>query len=218
MALGAFILFLLAAVMKGMRGDSELLQDFCVADTKSSVFTNGLPCLDPAKVTAQHFVTSVLRTPGNTSGTPTAATFIGVNPQNLPGLNTLGITLARIDIAPGGITGPHIHPRGTEISYVLKGKILAGFVEPRANKLFSQTLEAGDVFVVPKGALHYAANVGDTDAVAINALSSQNPGFLYLPFATFASTPGIPKDILAKSFAITEAQVEQIKKTLGGGS
>lgn len=51
-----------------------------------------------AKFTAQHFVASVLRTPRNTSSTPTTTTFIGVNPQNLSGLNSLGIMLDRTEI------------------------------------------------------------------------------------------------------------------------
>ncbi|GLT55214.1 hypothetical protein SLA2020_283570 [Shorea laevis] len=39
------------------------------------------------------------------------------------GLNTLGISLARIDFAPYGLNPPHIHPRATEILVVLEGTL-----------------------------------------------------------------------------------------------
>jgi hypothetical protein len=35
--------------------DPNPLQDFCVADTASSVFVNGLVCKDPARVSAGDF-------------------------------------------------------------------------------------------------------------------------------------------------------------------
>jgi quercetin dioxygenase-like cupin family protein len=38
-----------------------------------------------------------------------------INAMKLPGLNTLGISMARIDYAPRGQNPPHTHPRATEI-------------------------------------------------------------------------------------------------------
>nr|DAD47380.1 TPA_asm: hypothetical protein HUJ06_017317 [Nelumbo nucifera] len=35
--------------------------------------------------------------------------------MQLPGLNTLGISLVRIDYAPYGLNPPHTHPRATEV-------------------------------------------------------------------------------------------------------
>ncbi|WZZ19648.1 hypothetical protein YC2023_112737 [Brassica napus] len=34
--------------------------------------------------------------------------------EKIPGLNTLSVSLARIDYAPGGLNPPHTHPRTTE--------------------------------------------------------------------------------------------------------
>jgi quercetin dioxygenase-like cupin family protein len=178
--------------------------------------TNKWACLNPNQVSSEHFFSSALRRTANTSAGPTGVNFIGVNPRNLPGLNTLGLTMARIDMDVGGIAAPHIHPRATELSYVVEGQILAAFVDSTTHKLFSQKLEPGDVFVVPKGTVHFAQNIGQTKAVAINALNSQNPGFLYIPAATFASNPSIPKEVLAKSFALSLQEVERIRKILGG--
>lgn len=51
-----------------------------------------------------------------------------VNVTQFPGLNTLGISLARIDYAPLGVNTPHIHPRATELLTVLEGTLYLGFV------------------------------------------------------------------------------------------
>ena len=210
-----FLVVLLVAT-KRISGDPDPLQDFCVADAKSSVFMNGLPCLNPNEASPNHFMTSALRTPGNTSANPMGASIVAANTQNMPGLNTLGILMARIDMAVEGVVPPHIHPRASEILYLMEGKLSVGFVDSNTNKLFSHTLEAGDVFVFPRGTLHFAQNIGEKPAITINALNSQNPGILNVPSATFASSPAMPQEVLAKSFAISSQEVKQIIKLLRG--
>ncbi|CAL9219526.1 unnamed protein product [Arabidopsis halleri] len=68
-------------------------------------------------------------------------------------LNTLGVSLTRLDFARGGQNPPHIHPRASEILMVTKGKLLVGFVSSNQdnNRLFSKVLKRGDVFVFPIG-------------------------------------------------------------------
>jgi len=116
------ILFLLALlmVMKGIIKDLERLEDFCIANTKSYVFTNKFPYHDPTKINSQHFLTSFIRMPVNTSSSPMGASFIRFNPQNLSGLNTVEIMLVHINMAMRGVVGPNIHPRGSEILQVSK--------------------------------------------------------------------------------------------------
>ncbi|CAK9158602.1 unnamed protein product [Ilex paraguariensis] len=46
-----------------------------------------------------------------------------VNVAQIPGLNTLGISLARIDYAAWGVLPPHMHPCATEILTVLEGTL-----------------------------------------------------------------------------------------------
>ncbi|PQP95555.1 germin-like protein subfamily 1 member 11 isoform X4 [Prunus yedoensis var. nudiflora] len=98
-----------------------------------------------------------------------------VNVDNLLGLNTLGISLARIDFAPNGLNPPHTHPRATEILVVLEGTLYVGFVTSNSdgNRLFTKVLNKGDVFVFPIGLIHFQLNVGQVNAVAFAGLSSQ---------------------------------------------
>ncbi|KAJ4721152.1 Germin-like protein 1 [Melia azedarach] len=104
-----------------------------------------------------------------------------VNVEQIPGLNTLGISAVRIDYAPYGQNPPHIHPRATEILTVLEGTLYVGFVTSNQlnNTLIAKVLKKGDVFVFPVGLIHFQFNIGKTNAVAIAALSSQNPGCHY---------------------------------------
>ncbi|KAK4413044.1 putative germin-like protein 2-1 [Sesamum alatum] len=187
------------------------LQDFCVADSTGSARVNGQPCKSPALVQASDFSFSGLHLPGNTSN-PNGSRVTAVSVAQLPGLNTLGISMVRIDYAPWGINPPHTHPRATEILTVLEGSLQVGFVTSNPdNSLITKTLQKGDVFVFPVGLVHFQRNVGTGNAVAIAALSSQNPGVITIANAVFGSKPDVSGDILAKAFQVDKSVVDQLQ-------
>ncbi|MFS7920963.1 hypothetical protein Hanom_Chr03g00231051 [Helianthus anomalus] len=187
------------------------LQDFCVADPNASVKVNGLVCKDPMKVQAEDFFFSGLHLMGNTSN-PVGSRVTTVFAAQLPGLNTLGISMVRIDYAPWGQNPPHTHPRATEILTVLEGTLQVGFVTSNPdNRFITKVLKKGDVFVFPVGLVHFQRNVGNGYAVAIAALSSQNPGAITIANAVFGANPPIPGDILAKAFQVDKSVVEQLQ-------
>ncbi|CAI9303822.1 unnamed protein product [Lactuca saligna] len=85
-----------------------------------------------------------------------------------------------------GINPPHTHPWATEILTVMEGRILVGFVTSNPeNRLITKLLQKRDVFVFPQGLIHFQKNVGNSYAVAIAALSSQNPGVITIANAVF---------------------------------
>lgn len=109
-----------------------------------------------------------------------------VTVAQLLGLNSLGISMVRIDYAPLGINPPHTHPRASEILTLLEGSLEVGFITSNPeNRLISKVLQKGDVFVFPEGLVHFQRNVGHYNAVAIAALSSQNPGVITIANAVF---------------------------------
>ncbi|KAB1203305.1 Germin-like protein subfamily 1 member 20 [Morella rubra] len=122
------LLFAFACSMASA-SDPSPLQDFCVAinSSTSAVFVNGKFCKNPKVVTADDFFFSGLQIPRNTAN-QLGSNVTRVNVDLLPGLNTLGISLARIDFAPYGVNPPHFHPRGTEITMVAEGTLYVGFV------------------------------------------------------------------------------------------
>ncbi|KAF7842428.1 putative germin-like protein 2-1 [Senna tora] len=191
--------------------DQSTLQDFCVSQPNAQVLVNGLVCKDPKLVEANDFSFSGLHIAGNTSN-PLGSKVTPVFAAQLPGLNTLGIAMARIDFAPWGINPPHTHPRATEILTVLQGSIEVGFVTSNPdNRLIRKVLQQGDVFVFPIGLIHFQRNVGDGNAIAIAALGSQNPGVITIANAVFGSNPDIASDVLSKAFQLDNGVVKNLQ-------
>ncbi|KAK6932076.1 hypothetical protein RJ641_001700, partial [Dillenia turbinata] len=75
--------------------DPSPLQDFCVAidDPKGALFVNGKCCKDPNLITADDFLHAGLNIPGKTSN-PLGSKVTPVNVVQIPGHNTLGISLS----------------------------------------------------------------------------------------------------------------------------
>ncbi|CAM6102113.1 unnamed protein product [Calypogeia fissa] len=154
-----------------------------------------------------------LQAGGKGVATPTFASF-----QQLPGLTGLGLTAVQFEFGPQSQISPHTHPRATEIFYVLSGVIDVGFVDTN-NDLFETTLQTGDLFVFPKGLLHFQRNNGWSSASGFSALSSENPGTLLVSNALFtAGGKGLPDNVLATALGASVQTVDSIKSALGGSA
>ncbi|KAK3043326.1 hypothetical protein RJ639_002569 [Escallonia herrerae] len=156
--------------------DSGNIQDMCPTDIspRQTMFINGLPCKNPANVSASDFKTSLLNQKGLTGNIFRSSTTV-VTAADFPGLNTLGLSTARTDIELDGQVFPHSHPRATEMCFVSKGVVIAGFMDSN-NQLFKRRLAEGDVYVFPRGLLHYFVNFGFELATVFSVFNSQNPG------------------------------------------
>ncbi|RCV05339.1 hypothetical protein SETIT_1G075900v2 [Setaria italica] len=191
--------------------DPSPLQDFCVADTSSdAVFVNGHVCKDPSQVTAGDFAFAGLHVAGDTSNAFGSRVTL-VDARAVPGLNSLGgVSMARLDLAPGGLNPPHTHPRAAEVLTVVEGEMRAGFLAADGT-LFARVLSVGDAFVFPRGLVHFEFNCGDRPAVGIAGLSSQNPGLVRVADSLFGANPAVDDDVLAKAFRIDAATLQRIK-------
>ena len=179
------------------------------------MFVNGRFCKDPKLAKADDFFFSGLNKPGNTDnkdGSNVTAVYV----DKIPGLNTLGLQLVRIDYAPYGQNPPHSHPRASEIFVVLEGQLLAGFVTSNqadgSNRLFAKVLNPGDVFIFPLGLIHFQLNLGHTPALAFAAFGGQNAGRITIANAIFGATPPINADILSRAFKLDKNIVEFLQK------
>ncbi|XP_076924029.1 germin-like protein 5-1 [Bidens hawaiensis] len=190
--------------------DPELLQDVCVADIASGVKMNGFAC--KSNISAEDFFFAGLAKPGLTNNT-FGATVTSASVQQINGLNTLGVSLARIDYAPGGLNPPHTHPRATEIVFVLEGELDVGFITT-GNKLFSKTITKGEIFTFPRGLIHFQINNGKVPAAVIAGFNSQSPGTQRVANALFASSPMVNDVVLTKAFQVGNKMVEKIKSRL----
>ncbi|CAL9127615.1 unnamed protein product [Musa acuminata var. zebrina] len=199
---------------RALASDPSPLQDFCVADFDSNVFVNGFPCKDPTNVTPDDFYISGLDKVANTDN-DLGANITLVNVNRLPGLNTLGVAMSRIDYAPFGLNPPHSHPHSSEILHVAEGTLFAGFVRSNTEKgniLIAKKLNTGDAFVFPQGLMHFQFNLGDTNAVAFAAFGSQSPGLVTIANALFGSKPPIPYYILSQAVQLSKTTVDWLQQ------
>ncbi|XP_059444416.1 germin-like protein subfamily T member 2 [Corylus avellana] len=204
------LVMLLLLPLPSLCADPDPLQDFCVADLGSSASVlNGFPCKPASNVSSDDFFFDGLSKEGNTTNIFGSNVTAG-SVVTFPGLNTLGISINRVDFAIGGVNPPHSHPRATETVLVISGQVLVGFVTT-GNVYFSKVLTAGQIFVIPRGLVHFQKNVGPGKALAFTSFNSQLPGAAIVPLNLFASTPLIPNDVLTKTFQVGDDVVNSIK-------
>lgn len=178
----------------------------------TGVRVNGYPCKDIANVTAADFYFEGIANalvPNNSFNVAISTAFV----DQVPGINTLGISMVRADFGPGGLVPPHTHPRATEMIFVLDGVVNVSFITT-SNVVISQTVKKGGVFVVPFGLVHYLKNIGKEPASVLAALNSQFAGTFAWSLTLFRAQPAIPDDILATTFQISNEEVQKIRSGL----
>ncbi|OWM73642.1 putative germin-like protein 9-2 [Punica granatum] len=197
-----FLLFLASsfvAVHFSEAGDADILTDFVVP-------SNATPPVD-----GNFFTFTGMRA---LAGAPFPATFkvTKASLAEFPALNGQSVSYAVLQFPAGTPNPPHTHPRSSELLFLVEGSLQVGFVDS-TNKLFTQTLQAGDIFIFPKGLLHFQYNSdAQKEAVAISAFGSANAGTMSIPVTVF--TTGIDDNILAKSFKTDVGTIHALKAGL----
>ncbi|XP_021905093.1 germin-like protein subfamily 2 member 4 [Carica papaya] len=205
-------LLILSSISSIIGNDPDMLQDLCVADRTSGITINGFVCKATANISADDFFFDGLANPA-TINNSVGSVVTGANVEKIPGLNTLGVSLSRIDYEAGGLNPPHTHPRATEMVFVLEGELDVGFLTT-SNKLFSKTIKKGEIFVFPRGLVHFQKNNGKEPAAVISAFNSQLPGTQSIAATLFGSTPAVPDNVLTKAFQVGTKEIEKIKSRL----
>ena len=96
---------------------------------------------------------------------------------------------------------------------MVQGTLFVGLVDAARNgTLHTATLQAGDMFVFPKGMVHFQSNNGTDVARAFSAFGSASPGTISLPTELFET--GIDDAVLEKSFHTDQATVDALKHDL----
>ncbi|KAM5554391.1 hypothetical protein ABKV19_022665 [Rosa sericea] len=128
-----------------------------------------------------------------------------------PALNGQSVSYAVLQLPPQTLLPPHTRPDATGLLFLLDGSLEVGLIDTK-NNLYTQKLQAGDMFVFPKGLIHYQYNTdSQLPATAIAAFGSASARAVAVPPSVFAS--GIDDVILAKSF---KTDVDTIKKIKAG--
>ncbi|KAL2536108.1 Germin-like protein subfamily 2 member 4 [Forsythia ovata] len=120
--------------------------------------------------------------------------------------------MALLQYPAGGVSPPHTHPRTAELLFVVEGSLEVGIVDT-PNKLFTQTLQTGDIFMFPRGLVHYQYNAHPKEpAIAVSAFGSANAGTASLPTTLFATS--VDDTVLAKSFKSDVHTIQKLKAGL----
>lgn len=194
------IIFSFAFLQTTMAADPDIITDFVVP-----------PELVKGGIDGNFFTFTGMR---SLVGEEPSSTFkvskVGIT--EFPALNGQSVSYAVLQYPAGTTNPPHIHPRSAELLLVLEGALDVGFIDT-TNKLFTQSLQAGDIFVFPKGLVHFQYNSDPQNfALAISAFGSANAGTVSLPNTLFAT--GVDDNVLAISFKTDAATIQKLKAGL----
>ncbi|CAN1171312.1 Germin-like protein 9-3 [Linum perenne] len=195
------LLFLVATsfafIQITMGGDPDILTDFVAPP-------NAL--IDGSFFTFKGFQFLV-----NGTQLPLTLKVVKATKAEFPALDGQSVSYATLLFPPGTTNPPHTHPRASELLFVLDGSLQVGFVDT-TNKLFTQTLQTGDMFVFPKGLVHFQYNAWNSTAIALSAFGSASAGTVSLPTTLFATN--IDDTVLAKSFKTDVSVIQALKAGL----
>ncbi|XP_048573098.1 putative germin-like protein 9-2 [Triticum urartu] len=190
--------------LAAVAGDPDILGDFIVPAPMV-----GMP---PTNITSDFFTyTDFLAAKEYMPWPPQYFIVIKANMEVFPALNGQSVSYAMLVFPSRYVNPPHTHQRAAELLFVQSGALSVGFVDT-AGKLYTQVLVAGDIFVFPKGLVHYQYNQGPNPATAFSAFGSAAPGTVNVPASVFGT--GIDDAVLAKSFKTDFWTVQKLKAAL----
>ncbi|BBN15571.1 protein MpPR15l [Marchantia polymorpha subsp. ruderalis] len=188
LAVSTFLCLAALAALSAHAADPEEIRDFA-------------PPADYAPPNASYFTFTELRNIDVKQGQ--FANVTNVNVVSFPVLSGLGVANALLVYPPGSVNVPHTHPRGTETLFVLEGTLEVGLIDTTlpVPVLFTQTLYKNDIFVFPRGLVHFQINKSKYVVRAYASFSSTNPGLVSLPRTLFGVH--IDPEVLTKSFEVS---------------
>ncbi|KAG2546733.1 hypothetical protein PVAP13_9KG041914 [Panicum virgatum] len=177
------LLLLLLAPLLVMAADPDPLQDFCVADLNGTPSVNGHPCLPPLAAGDEFLFSTRIAAGGDPLANPNGSNVTELDVSEWP-----GVSMNRVDFAPGGTNPPHIHPRATEVGLVTRGELLVGIIG---------SLDSGNRYY--------------------SKVVAPNPGIVFVPLTLFGSSPPIPTPVLVKALRVDAEVVDLLKSKFTGG-
>ncbi|XP_057451069.1 putative germin-like protein 9-2 [Lotus japonicus] len=192
----SLVLSAFAIVQMTIGGDPDILTDFISP-------INGI-------IDGNFFTFTGFRALSGQKTPPQAFKVIKASGAEFPALIGQSVSYAVLEFPAGSINPPHTHPRSAELLLVTQGALQVGFVDT-TNKLFTQSLQAGDMFVFPKGLVHFQHNAdANNPALALSAFGSANAGTVSLPNTLFNSS--IDDTVLALAFKTQVSTIQSLKK------
>jgi quercetin dioxygenase-like cupin family protein len=195
------VVALLSAPLAAVAGDPDILTDFVPPPALGG----------PVNITGDYFTFTGFRPTFPALPPPTAFTISKASMAEFPALNGQSVSYARLTFPAGTVNPTHTHPRASELLLVIEGALSVGFIDT-TGKLYTEDLVVGDMFVFPKGLVHYQSNQGPNVAIALSGFGSASAGTVSVPVTVFGT--GVDDAVLAKSFKTDVATVQKLKAAL----
>ena len=134
--------------------------------------------------------------------------------EELSSLSGEGVAFGYFNLDGCAINLPHVHPRATELLYVIRGNNLAtGFVEENGGRTIQNDISEGMVTFFPQGLIHYQQNLDCEPAEYISALNSDDPGVLTISTRTLA----LPDEALQAMLNLNAGQLATLREGIPSG-
>lgn len=118
-----------------------------------------------------------------------------------------GVSVAVVNIKPGGLRLPHWHTNINELSYCVQGQARVG-VGGNKNQVENFELQPGDLLYAPKGYIHYIENIGKQDLKMLFIGDNELPETIDVTEALGA----IPDQVLGTSFHVPAQTFQNFPK------
>ncbi|KAK7261751.1 hypothetical protein RIF29_28070 [Crotalaria pallida] len=184
--------------------------EFCIADLKGAETPAGYPCKPPTTVTVDDFVYKFTKATPNIFNFSFSTAFI----DQFPALNGLGFSIGQAELEGGAVIPLHAHPDATEIIIGGPGSVTAGFITSTDNKVFVKTLSEGNIFVIPRGLLHFVINNGKEKSIGNVIFTSVRPSVQLLDLALFGNN--FDSALVSKTTFLDPEQVKKLKGVFKG--
>jgi oxalate decarboxylase len=125
--------------------------------------------------------------------------------ENFPLLS--GMSLYKLTLNPNGLREPHWHANADELGYCLQGSGLVSFYDTNDNKQ-TFTIDPGQAFFIPSGALHYIENIGKGSLEMILCFSDDQPK----DFGLCQTMNAFSNNVLANTWNVPASQFSQFKR------
>ncbi|KAL6211681.1 hypothetical protein ACLB2K_016904 [Fragaria x ananassa] len=174
----------------------------------------------PETVTVNDYVYSELGVAGNTSNLFRVGDTLAFADQ-VSGLNGLGILMAHVVLAPGGVAPLHIHRGATVVFLLQQGTLVAGFISSDQNTFFFFLKVHNTIYIttIKSGAqlhfqLSYYWSYSDP-AVGLGfaSYSSRSPGLQILDYAPFQNI--FPTQLAARTTLLDIPDIRNLKFNFG---
>ncbi|KAK4225060.1 putative spherulin [Podospora fimiseda] len=140
--------------------------------------------------------------------------------KSFPALVGTNVAVAVAEVPPCSMAPIHLHPRATEILTVTSGRLMTEMVTEAIDangnpRLVRTELKKGQVTVFPMGSFHTQLNLDCTNASAVAAFNSEDPGVEVVVNGLEGLGGADDREIRGAVSKIFKGEFEECKKRCG---